>query len=317
MSLCPATVLTGSFMGVFVLALTAAPAQAAQPTPAVAARSAPAQTAHAAPLQAERATPRVVAHRGASAYAPENTLAAVDKADDLDIGWVENDVQRTRDGALVVMHDETLERTTDVEEVFPDRAPWKVGDFTAQEIAQLDAGGWFAPEFAGERVPTLAEFLQRMSRNDQKLLLELKKPERYSGIERDVVEELRAAGWLNADKREGLVVQSFNADSVQTVHELVPSVTTGFIGTPEVTELSTYAQFTDQINPRYTEVTEEYVNAVQALRGAHGTALEVHTWTVDDASEAEKLAALGVDGIISNRPDLIRDAVAARGGTAT
>lgn len=309
MSLCPATVLTGSFMGVFALALTVSPAQA---TPVEAAQAAPAQTEHAAHQRADRAAPRVVAHRGASAYAPENTLAAVDRANDMDIDWVENDVQRTRDGALVVMHDETLERTTDVEELFPDRAPWKVGDFTAEEIAQLDAGGWFAPEFAGERVPTLAEFLRQMARNGQKLLLELKKPELYSGIERDVVEELRAAGWLNADKRQDLVVQSFNADSVQAVHELEPSVTTGFIGTPEVAELSTYARFADQINPRYTEVTKEYVNSVQALRGAHGTALEVHTWTVDDASEAKRLAALGVDGIISNRPDLIRDAVAAR-----
>lgn len=87
--------------------------------------------------------PVVFAHRGASAYAPENTLAAVDAADDLGIDWVENDVQRTRDGVLVVMHDTNLKRTTDVEELFPERAPWAVKDFTAAEIARLDAGSWF------------------------------------------------------------------------------------------------------------------------------------------------------------------------------
>lgn len=335
MSLRPATVLTGSFMGVFALALAATPAQADQPTPTSATPTASVTPAHqhsnvmetslaglagkadpasqATTKQGNATAPRVVAHRGASAYAPENTLAGVDKANDLNIEWVENDVQRTSDGELVVMHDETLERTTDAEEIFPDRSPWKVGDFTAEEIAQLDAGSWFAPEFAGERVPTLEKFLERMTRNDQKLLLELKKPELFSGIEREVVGELRDKGWLAEDKREGLSIQSFNADSVRTVHELAPSVTTGFLGTPAVSELSAYAQFTDQINPRYTEVTTEYVDAVKALRGAHGAPLEVFTWTVDDAQDAERVAALGVDGIISNRPDVIRDAVATQG----
>lgn len=102
----------------------------------------PASTAHAAP---DTDRTQVIAHRGASAYAPENTLAAIDKADDLGFRWVENDVQRTKDGQLVVIHDDSLTRTTDVEEVFPGRAPWKVKDFTAAEIAQLDAGSWFSP----------------------------------------------------------------------------------------------------------------------------------------------------------------------------
>ncbi|WP_281259550.1 glycerophosphodiester phosphodiesterase family protein, partial [Streptomyces glaucescens] len=95
--------------------------------------------------------PAVIAHRGASAYAPENTLAAVDKAAELGIEWVENDVQRTKDGELVVIHDDSLRRTTDVETVFPDRAPWQVRDFTAAEIARLDAGSWFGPAYAGAR----------------------------------------------------------------------------------------------------------------------------------------------------------------------
>ncbi|GAA2933784.1 hypothetical protein GCM10011428_59180 [Streptomyces violaceus] len=116
--------------------------------------------------------PLVIAHRGASAYAPENTLAAVDKAAELGIPWVENDVQQTRDGELVVVHDDNLRRTTDAEEVFPGRAPWKVKDFTAAEIARLDAGSWFGPAFAGARVPTLEQFVDRVERHHQKLLLE-------------------------------------------------------------------------------------------------------------------------------------------------
>lgn len=119
-------------------------------------------------------SPVVYAHRGASAYAPENTLAAVDAADDLGVAWVENDVQLTKDGVLVVVHDTTLGRTTDAEEVFPGRAPWAVKDFTAAEIAKLDAGSWFGAGFAGARVPTLTQYLHRLERNHQKLLLEIK-----------------------------------------------------------------------------------------------------------------------------------------------
>ncbi len=98
----------------------------------------------------------VVAHRGSSGAAPENTLAAVRLALRQKSDVMENDIQRTADGELVIMHDTTLARTTDVEQVFPARAPWNVGDFTLAEIKQLDAGSWFATEFAGERVPTLA-----------------------------------------------------------------------------------------------------------------------------------------------------------------
>ncbi|WP_307797725.1 glycerophosphodiester phosphodiesterase family protein, partial [Streptomyces laculatispora] len=104
---------------------------------------------------ARTGAPLVISHRGASAYAPENTLAAVDKAAELGFDWVENDIQFTRDGVLVVIHDTDLKRTTDAEEVFPGRAPWAVKDFTAAEIARLDAGSWFGARYAGTRVPTL------------------------------------------------------------------------------------------------------------------------------------------------------------------
>src|SRR5262245_18578452 len=83
--------------------------------------------------------PVIVAHRGASAYAPENTLAAVDRRTALGFSWIENDVQRTKDGRLVVIHDTTLDRTTNAEQLFPDRRPWRVKDFTSAEIARLDA----------------------------------------------------------------------------------------------------------------------------------------------------------------------------------
>ncbi|GCB50320.1 glycerophosphodiester phosphodiesterase family protein [Streptomyces sp. NL15-2K] len=258
----------------------------------------------------ENERPTVIAHRGASAYAPENTLAAIDKAAELGIDWVENDVQRTKDGELVVLHDDNLQRTTDVEEVFPDRAPWKVRDFTAAEIARLDAGSWFGPAYADARVPTLEQYVRRVEHHHQKLLLEIKNPELYPGIERETLKLLSNEGWLDRRHLAGrLIVQSFNADTVRSVHELKPSVKTGFLGTPPVADLPTYATFTDQINPSYGSLSKEYVSAVHAFTGPHGRPLEVFTWTVNTADTARLVAGYGVDGIITNAPDVVRDAL--------
>ncbi|MFJ4199242.1 glycerophosphodiester phosphodiesterase [Streptomyces sviceus] len=253
--------------------------------------------------------PTVVAHRAGSAYAPENTLAAVDRAARLGAVWVENDVQRTKDGELVVLHDDSLQRTTDVERVFPGRAPWKVKDFTVAEIARLDAGSWFGAAYAGARVPTLKQYVRRVDLHRQKLLLELKNPELYPGIERETLKLLGNEGWLDGRHRSRLIVQSFSAASLRTVHDLKPGVKTGFLGTPSVAKLHTYAVFADQINPSYTSVSRAFVSAVHAFTGPHDKPLEVFAWTVDTADAARRVAGYGVDGIITDKPDVVRDAL--------
>ncbi|WP_330350137.1 glycerophosphodiester phosphodiesterase [Streptomyces sp. NBC_00582] len=252
----------------------------------------------------------VVAHRGASTLAPENTLAAVDEAAALGIAWVENDVQRTKDGELVVIHDDTLRRTTNVEEVFPDRAPWKVKDFTAAEIARLDAGSWFGATYAGTRVPTLRQYMERVERHHQKLLLEIKNPELYPGIEQQTLKLLSNEGWLDRRHLTGrLVVQSFSADSLRAVHALKPGVRTGLLGAPAKEDLARYAVFADLINPSHTALTRSYVDAVHALAGPHGTPMKVFVWTVDDAATARTVARNGADGVITNKPDVVRRAL--------
>ncbi|MEU0803891.1 glycerophosphodiester phosphodiesterase family protein [Streptomyces sp. NPDC005970] len=287
----PTAALTGALIGMSTLFLSPAVAQADQPDD-----------------QAQQTV--TIAHRGASAYAPENTLAAVDAADDLGITWVENDVQRTKDGELIVMHDTTLNRTTDAEEVFPDRAPWKVSDFTIDEIRQLDAGSWFSTEFAGEGVPTLEEYLDRVEHNHQKLLLELKAPELYPDIERQTLRELRREGWLDRRHvKHKLIVQSFSGEAVKRVHDLRPDIKTGFLGTPALGDLATYAEFADQINPSYKTIDADYVAAVQDVEGAHGRPFEVYAWTVNDGPTAVDIAGMGVNGIITNKPDVVRDAL--------
>ncbi|WP_369245825.1 glycerophosphodiester phosphodiesterase [Streptomyces sp. R41] len=251
--------------------------------------------------------PVIVSHRGASAYAPENTLAAIDKAAAMGFTWVENDVQRTKDGELVVLHDATLARTTDVETVYPHRAPWKVKDFTAAEIARLDAGSWFSHRYAGARVPTLKQYMNRVSHNHQKLVLEIKNPDLYPGIERQTLKLLSNEGWLDpAHLRSSLLVQSFSADSVRTVHDLRPGIRTAFLGKPSIAQLPQYARFADQINSDHTSLSSGYISAVHGFGGPHGSPMKVFAWTVDDANTARRLTGFGVDGIITNVPDVIR-----------
>ncbi|MFC8127572.1 glycerophosphodiester phosphodiesterase [Streptomyces sp. NPDC057302] len=275
----------------------------------------PSATAHAADQpSAQRSVshdrPVVVAHRGASALAPENTFSAIDKAADMGFRWVENDVQRTKDGELVIMHDDTLARTTNVEQLFPGRAPWKVADFTAAEIAKLDAGSWFSPKYAGQRVPTLKQYMNRVSRNHQSLIFEFKKPELYPGIEKQGLAVLRKTGWLDRHHvKSKLVIQSFSADSVKKVHKLRPDIKTGFLGTPKVADLPEYAKFSDQINSTHGSISREYVAAIHSLKGPHRGRLEIFTWTVNDAAAAKRVAGFGVNGIITNTPDVVRKAL--------
>ncbi|ANH91000.1 MULTISPECIES: glycerophosphodiester phosphodiesterase family protein [unclassified Streptomyces] len=270
----------------------------------------PAAEVRAAGAPDARERPLVVAHRGADAYAPENTLASIDKAAALGFRWVENDVQRTKDGELVVLHDDSLRRTTNVEEVFPGRSPWQVKDFTAAEIARLDAGSWFSPAYAGTRVPTLAQYMRRVEHNHEKLLLEVKNPELYPGIERQTLKLLGDEGWL--DRRhlaDRLIVQSFSADSVRAVHGLAPGVTTALLGRPDPADLPRYAGFADLVNPSYGTLSADYVSRVHAVAGPHGRPMRVFAWTVDDAARARTVAGYGVDGIITDKPDVVREAL--------
>ncbi|MFD8806563.1 glycerophosphodiester phosphodiesterase [Streptomyces sp. NPDC059597] len=255
--------------------------------------------------------PTVIAHRGASAYAPENTLASIDKAAKLGFTWVENDVQRTKDGRLVVIHDDNLARTTNVEKVFPHRAPWKVKDFTAAEIARLDAGSWYSPKYAGTRVPTLEQYMRRVEHNHESLLMEVKNPELYPGIEQQILKSLGNEGWLDKAHLKRLIVQSFSGGSVRKVHQLKPAVTTALLGRPAVTRLNVYARYVDLINPSHDTISTSYVSTVHAFTGAHGRPLRVFAWTVNDAATARKVRGYGVNGVITNKPDMVRAALSA------
>ncbi|GII56226.1 hydrolase [Planotetraspora thailandica] len=246
-----------------------------------------------------------VAHRGASAYAPENTIAAFTLAAAQDADMFELDVQETKDHQLVLMHDTTLNRTTDAEHVFPELAPWDVGDLTLAQVRELDAGSWFGTDYKDEPVPTLGEALSAMQASGLGLLLEIKAPRLYPGIESRVADELRRnPSWLIGDR---LVVQSYDWDSMRTFHKELPQVPIGLLGTPKTEDLDHLAEFADEINPPYADVTRSYV------KGVHDNGMKIFTWTVNDPDNMSRMISYGVDGVITNKPDVLNELTSAPG----
>lgn len=243
-----------------------------------------------------------VAHRGASAYAPENTLAAVRKAIGRDSDLVELDVHRSADGALVLLHDTTLTRTTNVRQVFPHRAPWLVGDFSLPEIRRLDAGSWKSQDFAGERVPTLAEAIEVLRPSRAGLLLELKAVALYPGIVPEVVAALREVpGYVeSATEANRLVVQSFDHGAMWEHKALEPAVPVGLLGTPAPERLARLATWAACVNPSLWSADAAYVAAVHRHR------MGCLVWTVNRASAMRRALQMGVDGVITNRPDVLQ-----------
>ncbi|MFI0352943.1 glycerophosphodiester phosphodiesterase [Actinomadura sp. 9N407] len=250
-----------------------------------------------------------VAHRGASGDAPENTIAAFRLARRQDADRLEFDVQETKDHKLVVIHDTTLSRTTNVESVYPKRRPWKVADFTLAQIRRLDAGSWFGNRYKGERVPTLRESLRAVQGSGLGLLLEVKSPRLYPGIERRIVAELRANPyWLPSAGTDRLVVQSFDFSSMRRFHRLMPKAPIGLIGTPVKGDLPKLAKYAEQINVPYGRLTSAYVKRVHELK------MEVFTWTVNSRSSMRRAIGLGVDGIITNEPGRLSDVLVQKRG---
>ncbi|TMU87246.1 glycerophosphodiester phosphodiesterase [Bacillus sp. BHET2] len=236
----------------------------------------------------ERKRVETVAHRGASAYAPENTIASFDLAVDMKADYIEIDVQRSKDGELVVIHDTTVDRTTD--------GTGKVRDLTLEQLKSLDAGSWKGEQFAGEPLPTFEEVLNRYH-GKAGILIELKSPELYLGIEEQVAATLKDHH-LDKPHNEKIILQSFNFDSMKKMDKLLPHVPVGVLAANRsltskktLQEISTYAEW---FNPSYGIVTEEVVKNVHSLD------LQIGSWTVRSHESADFLFDMNVDAIITD-----------------
>ncbi|MEQ8713672.1 MAG: glycerophosphodiester phosphodiesterase family protein [Cyclobacteriaceae bacterium] len=242
---------------------------------------------------------KVIAHRGASGYAPENTIAAIEKALELGADIIEIDVHLSGDGELIVIHDELLERTTDGE------GPVHVKALA--DLKKLDAGSWFGNIFKGETVPTLDEVLGAID-GKAICLIEIKWAEAflYEGIVPKIHQSIsrnRAEDWV--------MIQSFEAAYLDESHTLNPAIPVQkLIVFEESAPLISFHLDNEfhlgkvEVKPFYEGVNPFYLSMTQRrVAGLHTQGKTVYTYTVNDTEDMKKLLVMGVDGIITNFPD--------------
>lgn len=252
-------------------------------------------------LTALPARPLVVAHRGNSAVAPQNTLAAFEAAWRAGAHSIEIDIQPTADGEVVVIHDDTVDGTTD--------GQGTVTEMTLDALRALDAGSWFAAAYAGQQVPTFAEVLDLLVRRPGiDLLLELKGPWTTEQV-RPVTAAIRAAGL--ADR---VIGQSFWPESVRALAEADPDLRRGLLvfqvpdddGVDEVLRVAAELDVVT-VNP-YGELLRAHPDLVDRL---HAAGVQVMVWTLNEPEHWAAAAALGVDAVITDRPDRLAGWLAA------
>jgi len=226
-----------------------------------------------------------IAHRGASGYAPENTIAAFRRAVSQGISFIETDLHLTRDAHFVAIHDEKVDRTTS--------GHGEVHQMTLAEIRRLDAGSWFASEFSGERVPTLVEILEFSRKHDVVFYLELK-PNGFWGGEHALISNLRESGEIPR-----VVVISFDPGILAGLRKIEPTLMTGLLHDGQIVDPFAKAL---EIGARQLAVQGDLVTP-NFLKEAHKRDLQVVCWTVNSPAHMRSLQAAGVDGIMSDYPD--------------
>ena len=230
-----------------------------------------------------------IAHRGASALAPENTMSGFETALELGADALELDLHLTRDNEIVVIHDYTLDRTTD--------GSGPVHERSLEELKRLDAGRWFGPAFAGERIPTLSEVLDRFV-GKVPLALEVKAGSTFfPGIEEKVVSALRERAAIDQ-----AAVASFDHYALRRLKEIEPTIRTAALLVGRPVSLSALAgpAKADGLALEASFVTKTEVEACRAA------GLHIVVWVVNDPVQMRHFIGLGVDGIITDRPDLLR-----------
>ena len=280
----------------------------------------------------ETDTPKqLIAHRGASGYAPEHTFPSYDLAIEQKADFVEPDLAVSKDGALICLHDDTLDRTTNVEEVYPTRSSasvkgrngekrWVANDFTVEEIKKLDAGSWFDARFAGAQVPTWDEMVARVQKHPGVgVYPELKSPPLYTarGIDmaRIFVDSVRKHG---LDKPESLrttpvIVQSFDRPTIKRMSVELPTIPRVFLTSDDEdvsdARLKDLASFATGIGPEKKVIAAH----PDMVARAHALGLTVTAWTfrADEKTAypsvrdemAQFLYTFGIDALFTNNPD--------------
>lgn len=248
-----------------------------------------------------------VSHRGASGHAPEHTIASYQLGEQMHGDYIEIDLQMTKDGVLIAMHDETVDRTTD--------GTGRVKDMTLEEIKELDAGSWFneanpdkaKEEYAGLEVPTLEEVIEEFGRGSR-YYIETKSPDVYPGMEEELLRVLDKHKLLGPNENSSKVLlQSFSPESLQIINDINPNVplvqlisysSPAVITDEELEEIKEYAI---GIGASHTRIDEAYVQKVRE----HD--LLMHPYTVNNKEDMRRLIDWGVTGIFTDYPDRLKD----------
>ena len=232
----------------------------------------------------------VIAHRGDSRRAPENTLPAFASALELGVDAIELDYVHSRDGVPVVFHDDTLERTTNARDVLPPAADGEceIADYDLADLRRLDAGSWFAPRFAGTQIPTLEETIELAAERAIVMV------ERKRGDAQACVELLARRGWENT-----AIVHSLDWRYLGDVHRLNERLLLGALGDGPPTEAA--LDDAKSLGAAVVGWNNDFITP-EAIRSIHARGLKCWIWTVDVPARARELIGWGVDGIISNVP---------------
>ncbi len=248
----------------------------------------------------------IIAHRGASGYAPEHTIEAYKKGEELAADYIEIDLQMTSDDRLVAMHDMDLGRTTGEE--------GEVRDFPLDELKDLDAGTWFnqsnpelaEPVFAELSIPTLEEIFETFG-HEANYYIETKHPKYYPEMTEELIRILDEYDFLGEKVQEGkIIIQSFSEASLQDIHEHEPSLPLiqliSFDGEAKLTEkaIRDIKQYAVGIGVNYQAVTKEFAERIRAA------GMLLHVFTVNERAEIEKLKRFGITGIFTDYPDILR-----------
>ncbi|MCM1082113.1 MAG: glycerophosphodiester phosphodiesterase [Clostridium sp.] len=234
-------------------------------------------------------TMEVTAHRGASAFYPENTMAAFEGAKEMGADWIELDVQQSKDGQIIVMHDTNFKRTTGV-----DANTWEL---TYEEISKLDAGSFFDSAFAGEKIPLLSQVVAFAEENNIKLNIELKPTGHETDFEKCVVDVVKAAGI-----EENCVITSQVYEVLENVKEYDSAITTVYVMSLAYGDINKL-EAADHFSVEATNATPSLISSV------HREGKQLYVWTVNTKESITKMAELNVDNIITDDIELARKCI--------
>jgi glycerophosphoryl diester phosphodiesterase len=235
----------------------------------------------------------VIAHRGASGWAPENTLPAFQKAAELEADMIEFDIQLSADRHIVVIHDKTVDRTTN--------GTGRVAEKSFAELRQLDAGAWFAPNFAGTRIPTLREVLSTISDSIQ-LNIELK----HFDLESNFFEQDVAAIVTEFDLLHRAIFAARHPESITRLKELIPGIDCVLLQ-KERTE-DEYVEALLRLNLKVAQIRRRSMNQAFINR-LHEHKILINLFYADEAEEMRNFISMGIDGILTNYPDRLRKVI--------